>query len=258
MSKPKPIQITIPNPCTQSWDEMTPQGQGRHCANCQKVVTDFTGWSDTALYEFLLKNKESKLCGMFKVEQLERDIIPCQHNSTLYKLFLSLGLTLMLIQVPVQPTFAKVPFTSTQIMASAEDKRGDETNGEGYVKIKGVVLNLDNNPVIGAILYVVRYDIPAYVFQPAGGAITDITGSFNFQVPIGTISSGYLVIVNHLYRTQYVPLNSLDISEDTYIEFKLDSVIVGLFFPTSPSVPLVYKPIEKIITKGQYKKAKRQ
>ena len=50
MSKPASIQITIPSPCSQNWDEMIQGDTGRHCTHCQKTVIDFTSWSDANLY----------------------------------------------------------------------------------------------------------------------------------------------------------------------------------------------------------------
>lgn len=65
------------NPCTYGWENMTPavpgsSPGGRHCAQCDKVVTDFTAMSDEELISFLLKNKN--ICGHFKKSQLNRPL----------------------------------------------------------------------------------------------------------------------------------------------------------------------------------------
>lgn len=31
----------VPAPCSADWNAMTPAEQGRHCAQCDKVVVDF-------------------------------------------------------------------------------------------------------------------------------------------------------------------------------------------------------------------------
>ena len=36
------MKITIPTPCHENWNEMTPNEMGRHCTVCSKTVKDFT------------------------------------------------------------------------------------------------------------------------------------------------------------------------------------------------------------------------
>lgn len=98
MSERKSIQINIPNPCHQNWDEMTPDGRGRHCAHCQKSVIDFTTWSDAALYNFFSKRNDA-VCGRFFPTQINRTInIPYQPHSRLYRIAVVFGFTLLFSQ----------------------------------------------------------------------------------------------------------------------------------------------------------------
>jgi len=100
MPHPKSIQIDIPNPCSQSWDEMIVDGNGRHCGRCSKTVIDFTTWSDSALYNFFAK-KPQHVCGRFLNTQLNHTIhIPHQPHSRLYRMTIALGLTLLFAQTP--------------------------------------------------------------------------------------------------------------------------------------------------------------
>jgi len=61
----------INDPCSQPWQDMTPEGNGRHCAHCSKIVTDFTTWSDEAILQYLSAN--SGVCGRFRKEQVASD-----------------------------------------------------------------------------------------------------------------------------------------------------------------------------------------
>lgn len=65
-------QISIPHPCTQSWEQMTPSGNGRHCMACDKVVTDFTGMSDRQVQDFFLEHQGKAVCGRFRKVQLDQ------------------------------------------------------------------------------------------------------------------------------------------------------------------------------------------
>ncbi|MBI3510060.1 MAG: hypothetical protein HY064_05315 [Bacteroidetes bacterium] len=62
--------ITIPKPCSENWNEMTPEAKGRLCDKCCKVVVDFTKKTTNEIVNFLQKNSESKVCGRFKATEI--------------------------------------------------------------------------------------------------------------------------------------------------------------------------------------------
>lgn len=61
--------ISIPKPCNENWDAMTPQEQGRHCTKCNVAVKDFGGMSQAAIRSFFDKNT-GRVCGRFNENQL--------------------------------------------------------------------------------------------------------------------------------------------------------------------------------------------
>lgn len=63
------MEIEIPNPCNASWEEMTQQGNGRHCAACKKVVVDFTRMSGQDIMQYLA-GATGRVCGHFRQEQI--------------------------------------------------------------------------------------------------------------------------------------------------------------------------------------------
>ena len=74
------LKITIPKPCHEDWEAMTPNQQGRHCTACAKTVVDFTVMTDEAIKKYFIQQKEEKICGRFKQEQLHRIIITLPVN----------------------------------------------------------------------------------------------------------------------------------------------------------------------------------
>ena len=69
-----PLQVSIPKPCHESWDKMTPVGRhNRHCDNCAKQVTDFTWMTDREI-DAVLRVAGNNVCGRFRPGQLNRPI----------------------------------------------------------------------------------------------------------------------------------------------------------------------------------------
>lgn len=68
------INLTIPTPCHENWDKMTPVEKGRFCGSCQKKVIDFSSMTDYELAQFFKKPAAGSVCGRFMTEQLHRDI----------------------------------------------------------------------------------------------------------------------------------------------------------------------------------------
>ena len=65
-------KITLEFACDQDWNAMTPTENGRYCAVCQKNVVDY---SHLSLKELLLVREGKELCGNFRMEQVNLDLI---------------------------------------------------------------------------------------------------------------------------------------------------------------------------------------
>ncbi len=62
------LKISIPKPCSENWNQMTPTQKGAFCQSCSKEVLDFTNTSKTELARKL--DTDQNICGRFKPEQL--------------------------------------------------------------------------------------------------------------------------------------------------------------------------------------------
>lgn len=69
----KSLSLSIPEPCNQNWNLMTPVNKGRHCSTCSKTVYDFTNNTDEEIVKSFLKNPN--LCGRFQNKQLNKDLV---------------------------------------------------------------------------------------------------------------------------------------------------------------------------------------
>ena len=100
-------KISIPKPCHENWNAMSPDDKGRFCAACSKSVVDFTALNKEQVNDFMDKNKDKKICGRFTNDQLESNAtftfhVPQEvlyqkrsfHKAFLLALFVVMGTTL--------------------------------------------------------------------------------------------------------------------------------------------------------------------
>ncbi len=194
MSKPTAIQINIPTPCAQSWEQMALFGDGRFCAHCQKTVIDFTAYSDTALYNFFAKNNEH-VCGRFIDTQLSKPLhIPHQPQSRLYRLTIALGLTLLFTQTPALLAQTRPP------VAPQTEKDYKIKKNDPFGLIKGNIVEHEAQPLPDVVVQVYKNG------NYKAGAITGSDG--NFSIP--PIDPGiYTVVFSHPGKDSITDINTI-------------------------------------------------
>jgi len=104
------MQITIPEPCHESWDKMTQAEKGKFCGSCQKVVVDFSKMSDAELIAYFKKPKDS-VCGRFKEDQLNRVMAPPRKRLPWIRYFFQIAIPAFLFSIKAlsqQRTVGKV------------------------------------------------------------------------------------------------------------------------------------------------------
>lgn len=177
MKKQQPLVLSLPQPCSESWDKMIPQEQGRFCEHCKRCVVDFKGFSDKELYQYFTAHAGERICGRVHTAQLNRTIsIPHQPNSLLYKLAIAAGLVLIITATTAGKTFAQPPLTELspfQQIAPAEDT-GKVENSRDTFTIHGTVYDETQAPLIGAVV-----ELSDNQGNIIGGAITDIDGKYS-------------------------------------------------------------------------------
>lgn len=71
MNKPSSFSVSIPKPCHEDWNKMTPNEQGAFCSVCSKTVVDFTTKTTGEIKDFFRQNIGQKICGRFEQQQLK-------------------------------------------------------------------------------------------------------------------------------------------------------------------------------------------
>jgi hypothetical protein len=90
------IQLSIPEPCHENWDAMTPSEQGRFCSSCQKQVVDFSLMSDRQIIAYF-KQPRGSVCGRLHEDQLNRNIETPKKRLPWIKYFFQFALPAFLV-----------------------------------------------------------------------------------------------------------------------------------------------------------------
>jgi hypothetical protein len=154
---PKFLQLQIPKPCSEDWNQMTPEAQGRFCNSCQKTVTDCTHMSDAQLIAFFKKPKQS-ICGRFTQEQLENDILIPRKRIPWVKYFFQIALPALLLSLKstAQTTRIKTPIETLPAATKGEVAPvilGDTTANQ-LPTITGKVKDSQGMPVPYATVFI--------------------------------------------------------------------------------------------------------
>ena len=92
--------ISVPNPCNENWNSMTPKNQGRFCSSCQLEVTDFTKMDDNEIIQYFRTHQNEKICGHFRNEQIKRikiTITPAQLQNSNWSIIQQIRIAIFLV-----------------------------------------------------------------------------------------------------------------------------------------------------------------
>ncbi|HEX6427417.1 MAG TPA: carboxypeptidase-like regulatory domain-containing protein [Niastella sp.] len=214
------IQIHIPEPCHESWHNMTPKEQGRFCGSCQKIVVDFSAMTDKELLDYI-SNASQHVCGRFSHDQLNTDLKKTENKrrfSWAYVWNILLA-TFLFTEAKAQgkPVIKKkpavqqldlLPRMGTIAVIEPEDLAPPR-------EISGTVVDIDSKPMAGASIYV----------KGAGtGTVSDTLGNFHLPVNMGDT-----VIVSYIgYNTQTLVVDSNTNWQNLKISFAELHVTMGI------------------------------
>lgn len=165
------INISIPKPCSEKWENFSIVPEGGFCKTCNKVVVDFTGMSQTELLVFF-KTNPAYTCGRFRTDQLRIHTLEVPYQIkpglSLFKAgFLSLLLFMVNKPIAAATAFEKnkteinVPIYNQTILTISDE-----------IIVKGIVVSSED-----------RYPLPGVNIVLKGttiGIATDAQGRFEF------------------------------------------------------------------------------
>ncbi|WP_438965516.1 hypothetical protein [Flavobacterium sp.] len=164
------IQISIPKPCHENWEEMTTVEKGRFCSSCQKKVYNFLNASDSEIIDTLSSDKN--ICGRFNFQQLNRNLIKPTNSRTQWIALATLTGFFTL-------TSQKVIAQTKPIIVQTNTKSDSINTAKDSIKkpkiIKGSVSN-DYGGILGAQV-VNKISLK--------GITTDLDGNFEIEAQLG-------------------------------------------------------------------------
>lgn len=169
MAKVK-LQIQIQNPCNEDWHAMPVLGNGRYCAICNKCVIDFTTKTDREVIEIFSRTEE-RLCGQFREDQLNRNmILPQQARISGWRLFaLTFGALFATDFTQAQTTKPKQLATKHYTSAKPVQQKNK------FLIISGSVKSKTGEPLQETFIGLKN--------KPGILAFTDSSGNFKFKLP---------------------------------------------------------------------------
>jgi len=190
--------VSIPVPCHENWDLMSPHEQGKYCMVCSKAVIDFTHMTDTEIIRAIQQSSQT-ICGRLDEQQLD-SLRPKYQLPKKMKVFLYALAVAFLIELPSE-VFAQTPSDtiSSNLLQSGE--------------INGRVTDEKGQPMDFATVQVFENDVKV------GGAKTDINGRFKIKL----INPGvYSVRVTYAgYQTETVKKVGIQPNKLTDLNFSL-------------------------------------
>lgn len=218
MMKNITYKINITNPCRQKWDTMQPNELGRFCSQCSKTVSDFTGFTDNEIAEYIKANGSS-ICVRVKDTQLYQPVTTkkANHRKSAFGFLSALMLLALGQNANAHPV--KSDFTDVNKYADNGQKVNKQelanTNDAIRKTISGFVKD-ENGELLVAEIYNNIHHIKT---------MTDENGYFEFELPEGFTENQIEITINpffgkHIRRTirvthdlQYITIATKDIEQ---------------------------------------------
>jgi hypothetical protein len=177
----KKLQLTIPKPCHENWDNMTPVQQGKFCGSCQKQVVDFSDMSDRQVAEFFKKPSTGSICGRFMTDQLDRSIEIPKKRIPWLKYFFQFALPAFLVSIKAsaQKTQGTVAITKTV---------KDTTKIPKYPVLMGKIARpVCTTPMMGDVAF-----IPEKITKLSGTIQLKVVNENGEPIPYASIETGVI------------------------------------------------------------------
>jgi len=241
-------RITIPSPCHQSWQQMTPDGQGRHCLHCCKTVVDFSKMNSDEVIGHLAN--QTNVCGRFAEHQLttinrQLNDQNLTRTNNWKKWLVAAGVlgAAMLNRAAAQSIPAN-PAATQQNPASKPPSfplgKIEIIDSSRYTKITGRVIGADDKLPLPGVSIGIKGTL--------AGTVTDNNGCFTLKVPwaMPVLVARYIGYTTQEVSVQPATSQPVPISLTLSPQIMGDIVIIKRPFYTRWYNRLIRRPVHKL------------
>jgi hypothetical protein len=219
----KQLTLSIPTPCTEDWNNMTPDKNGKFCASCQKTVVDFSRMSDAELIEYFYDFKGST-CGRFNKKQVNKPLTERFVAKPQKRWAWALS-ALLLPNIAASQTVKSTAVTEVVPPSVSKDKTKKNNSvqhkiQEDSIVLRGMVVDEHGEILPSAAIVILGKPI---------GVIVDITGHFVFKIHPEDIDYQEFEIVASMvgYETLTMKINPFKVNNDMKIVLKESGFIMS-------------------------------
>lgn len=187
------MKISIPNPCHENWNEMTPHEKGRFCSVCEKCVVNLSLFSDQKKSELIKTNPN--ICVKSNLEELER-LNQLEIQNSRFRFLKTFRYSSLILLLGFSSTaYSQVENATKEILTENQAKTNHQANDSIRI-LKGRVLDSEGEPIYQAMINVPR--------NRHLRVTTDTLGYFTLKIP------------NHI-ESNFVNIDS----ENGYLDYEL-------------------------------------
>jgi len=165
------MKLSIPQSCSENYQNFEPRPDGGFCQSCAKTVVDFSAMSDKEVMDYFKNRSEAKTCGRFRPDQLKAYASPNQRlESSLLKKPLIWGLSILSLGPIMAMGNGENNPRTEQRSTSDQDKENSQVSEPK--KISGIIRDAETGePIPFAIIYLKDQMV---------GTHSDFDGRFTF------------------------------------------------------------------------------
>lgn len=200
------VNISIPKPCHENWEAMTPEDKGRFCSVCTKTVFDFTKASDKEIMDQL--KKDATTCGRLHINQLNRNLVISKQKPKYWAVF---SVTVFgLLGLGNHVAYSQVKHDTIQT-----EPKEDLILGKVRIPQKRMINGVVSDgfgPIAG---------VKVVVKNSEKNTITDSNGNYSIEAEIGDE-----IVFSYFNKIEKIIISNNNSKYDVILVFEMGQVVV--------------------------------